>query len=176
MMQDGLTLPIQSPPAVPRGESNPEPAPRSAAKAFGKALAKAAKQGKQDETDAALLGSASSRDAASAALGSTLHGGPDLGAAAHLDRIASAIAEVAASGADARVQLTLPPGALPVQGAILGRDTGGALTVMLLAQGQLAPAVSAGLANDLSQRLLRRQVKVARVTFEKASSRPASAG
>jgi hypothetical protein len=176
MTQDSLTMPTQSLPVPVRSERSFEPAPPATAKAFGKALAKAAKERRDADGVTAVFTTGKSGDFAQLMSPGAGSAGPDLSAAAHLDRIAAAIAEASAAGSDAKLHLTLPPGHLPIAGAILGRDGGGQMTVMLLAQGHVAPAVAAGLATELSARLSRRQIKTSRIAFEKADRRLASDG
>jgi hypothetical protein len=99
--------------------------------------------------------------------------GPDAQMAAHIERIAAAIAEVTAQGASADVHLTLPKGATAIDGAIIGRNEAGALHIMLTSANAIAPAQAAMLQASLHDRLRQRDVRVGKVTLQKVTRRDA---
>jgi hypothetical protein len=111
----------------------------------------------------ALVGSATVQASATVA--------PDLQMAAHIERIAAAIAEVAAGGAKAEVQLTLPKGVTAIDGAIIGRNEAGALHIMLTSPTAIAPAQAAMLQASLQDRLRQRDVRVGKVSLQKVDRR-----
>lgn len=98
---------------------------------------------------------------------------PDAQMAAHVERIAAAIAEVTAQGASADVHLTLPKGAISVDGAIIGRNETGALHIMLTSPTAIAPAQAAMLQASLHDRLRQRDIRVGKVSFQKVERRGA---
>jgi hypothetical protein len=101
--------------------------------------------------------------------------GPDAQMAAHLERIAAAIAEVTAGGAKAEVQLMLPKGATGIDSAIIGRNDAGALHIMLTSPNAIAPAQAAMLQASLHDRLRQRDVRVSKVSLQKVERRSANA-
>jgi hypothetical protein len=92
---------------------------------------------------------------------------PDAQMAAHIERIAAAIAEVTAQGASADVHLTLPKGATAIDGAIIGRNEAGALNIMLTSTNAIAPTQAAMLQASLHDRLRQRDVRVSKVSIQK---------
>lgn len=96
---------------------------------------------------------------------------PDAQMAAHVERIAAAIAEVAAGGAKAEVQLMLPKGATAIDGAIIGRNEAGALHIMLTSPNAIAPGQAAMLQASLHDRLRQRDVRVSKVSLQKVARR-----
>jgi hypothetical protein len=87
---------------------------------------------------------------------------------ATLQKMAAAIAEVGKTGVDAK--MTIQFGSLNgvADGAVLGRDARGALTVHLIgAPPHIAPAHAQQLRDDLMQRLLKRKLNVSTVDFLK---------
>jgi hypothetical protein len=90
----------------------------------------------------------------------------DAAFAAHIERIAAAIAEIAASGANADIHVQLPPGATGINGAVLGRTDMGQIHIMLTTAAAIPPATAAQLQSQLSARLLRRDVKVAKIGLQ----------
>lgn len=92
---------------------------------------------------------------------------PDAQMAAHIERIAAAIAEVNAGGASADVHISLPKGATHVDGAIIGRNEAGALHIMLTSPNAIAPAQAAMLQASLHDRLRQREVRVGKVSIQK---------
>lgn len=91
----------------------------------------------------------------------------DAALAAHIERIAAAIAELAASGANADVHVQLPPGATGINGAVLGRNNIGQIHIVLTTAAAIPPATAAQLQTQLSERLLRRDVKVAKIGLQR---------
>lgn len=87
--------------------------------------------------------------------------------AAHIERIAAAIAEIAAAGANADVHIQLPPGATGITGAVLGRNEMGQIHIVLTTAAAIPPATAAQLQSQLSERLLRRDVKVAKIGLQR---------
>ena len=83
---------------------------------------------------------------------STLH--------AQLDRIAAAIAEVVKTGADPEVHLSLPLGAYRIEGAVLGRDLAGQINISLIPGSAVPPTVAVQWSEQLSERLVRRQLRI----------------
>jgi hypothetical protein len=100
--------------------------------------------------------------------------GPNAQMAAHLERIAAAIAEVAVGGAKAEVVLTLPKGATGLDGAIIGRNEAGALHIMLTSPNAIAPAQAAMLQASLHDRLRQRDIRVGKVSLQKVERRGTS--
>lgn len=92
----------------------------------------------------------------------------DKAMAAHLERIAAAIAEVSKHGVQAEIHLQLPPGATRIDGAVLGRNDSGQMHIVLTTASTITPAASAQLQSQLSERLLRRDIRVARMTLQRA--------
>lgn len=95
----------------------------------------------------------------------------DAAFAAHIERIAAAIAEIAASGANADVHVQLPPGATGINGAVLGRNDMGQIHIVLTTANAIPPATAAQLQSQLSERLLRRDVKVAKIGLQRIGRR-----
>lgn len=95
--------------------------------------------------------------------------------AAHIERIAAAIAEVAASGAKSEIHLQLPPGATRVDGAVIGRDAMGALHIVLTTASDIPPANAAQLQSQLTERLLRREIRVAKLGLQRIDRRESEA-
>lgn len=98
---------------------------------------------------------------------------PDPQMAAHIERIAAAIAEMTTGGAKADVQLTLPKGATGIDGAIIGRNEAGALHILLTSPNEIAPAQAALLQTSLHDRLRQRDVRVGRVALQRVDRRDA---
>jgi hypothetical protein len=99
----------------------------------------------------------------------------DAAFAAHLERIAAAIAEMAAGGAKADVHLTLPAGPTRIDGAVIGRDAMGQLHIVLTTGSAIAPASAAQLQSQLTERLLRRDVRVAKMALQRINRRDSEA-
>ena len=95
--------------------------------------------------------------------------------AAHIERIAAAIAEVTAGGAKADVHLTLPSGSTRIDGAVIGRDAMGQIHIVLTTASAIAPATAAQLQNQLTERLLRRDIRVAKIGLQQVSRRESEA-
>ena len=156
------------------GPAEPQPGQR---RAFAEALSRHAgkRAGKEPLEDMGGAFAASSRGIAMAA--GALAGAPtaagDVDPALHaqLDRIAAAIAELARNGAEAEVHLSLPLGAYRVEGAVLGRDLAGQLNVLLIPAGAVPPAVGAQWAEQLNERLVRRELRVGKVRVQGAERR-----
>jgi hypothetical protein len=91
----------------------------------------------------------------------------DAAFAAHLERIAAAIAELAASGVNADVHVQLPPGATGINGAVLGRNSLGQIHVVLTTAAAIPPTTAAQLQSQLSERLLRRDIKIAKIGIQR---------
>lgn len=168
-------------PAAPRpsaGSGTPEPQPGQR-RAFAEALTRhagkrPAKEQLQD-MGGAFAALAMPREFAAAALAEAPTAAGDVDPALHaqLDRIAAAIAELARGGAEAEVHLSLPLGAYRVEGAVLGRDLAGQLNVLLIPSGAVPPAVSAQWTEQLNERLLRRELRVGKVSVQSPAARRA---
>lgn len=167
-------------PRLARPRSEPAEAPPSHRRAFADALAR--HSGKQraknpfEDVPAGLAALAAPRDFAAAALAEarTIAGEVDPGFHAQLDRIAAAIAEVAANGAEPEVHLALPLGGYKVEGAVLGRDLAGQLNILLIPSGAVPPALAAQWTEQLQERLVRRELRVGKVSVQSMAGRRAS--
>jgi hypothetical protein len=85
---------------------------------------------------------------------------------ATLQRMAAAIAEVGKAGVEAKMTVQFGPLNSIADGAVLGRDSRGALTVHLVgASPHMIPAHAQQLRADLMQRLLKRKLNVSTVDF-----------
>ncbi len=84
---------------------------------------------------------------------------------AHLERMAAAIQELSANGANAEFQINLPLGPTQVETVILGRDAQGRIAVQLMLGAFVPPAVMNQLAGSLAHRLRQRDVRVGDVKF-----------
>lgn len=84
--------------------------------------------------------------------------------AEHLARIAAAIQEMVANGANAQYQLQLPLGNASIQGAILGRDASGNLAIQLIASSAISLQHAAQLRSDLIRRMEQKRLKIASVS------------
>jgi hypothetical protein len=142
--------------------------PKSAAKASGFArksgLEKEGEQGDDNgfTLDAALASKIRDSKMSFAAKASQAEVPP-----AHLEKIAAAIAELTAKGADAQYQLNLPMGPAHIEGAILGRDAGGRIMIQLLSPSVLPPQLASQLAADLTRRLQDKKLKLGEIAFSK---------
>jgi hypothetical protein len=85
---------------------------------------------------------------------------------ATLQKMAAAIAEVGKTGVDAKMTIQFGQLNGVADGAVLGRDARGALTVHLIgAPPHMTPANAQQLRDDLMQRLLKRKLNVSTVDF-----------
>lgn len=85
---------------------------------------------------------------------------------ATLQKMAAAIAEVAKGGAEAKMTVQFRAFNGIAEGAILGRDPRGAMTIHLIGtQPNITPAHAQQLRDDLLQRLLKRRLNVSTVDF-----------
>jgi hypothetical protein len=85
---------------------------------------------------------------------------------ATLQKMAAAIAEVGKAGVDAKMTIQFGQLNGVADGAVLGRDARGALTVHLIgAPPHMTPANAQQLRDDLMQRLLKRKLNVSTVDF-----------
>jgi hypothetical protein len=85
---------------------------------------------------------------------------------ATLQKMAAAIAEVGKTGVDAKMTIQFGQLNGVADGAVLGRDARGALTVHLIgAPPHMSPANAQQLRDDLMQRLLKRRLNVSSVDF-----------
>ena len=91
----------------------------------------------------------------------------DSAMAAHIERIAAAIAEITKSGSNAEIHLQLPPGATRIDGAVIGRNDAGQMHIVLTTAAAIAPATAAQMQSQLTERLLRRDIRVARMTLQR---------
>jgi hypothetical protein len=80
-----------------------------------------------------------------------------------LARIAAALAELCEKGAHAQYQLTLPAGATTIEGAVIGRDPTGRLTVQLIANAAISPAAIQQLQAALRTRLMGRKAQLGKL-------------
>lgn len=160
-------------PAGP-GSQNPEPLP-SHRRAFAEALTRHG--GKMREQALDVIGDAgalaSPRPFAGIASADAPIAAGDVDPALHaqFERIAAAIAEVAKSGVEPEVHLSLPLGAYRVEGAVLGRDPAGQINVALIAGSVVPPAVAAQWSEQLSERLVRRQLRIGRIGVQAPGGR-----
>lgn len=99
----------------------------------------------------------------------------DAAFAAHIERVAAAIAEVSGAGAKPQIILTLPAGPTRIDGAVIGRDATGGLHITLMTTADIAPANAAQLQAQLSDRLLRREVRVAKMGMQRLHRRGSDA-
>ncbi len=99
----------------------------------------------------------------------------DAAFAAHIERIAAAIAEVTAGGAKADVHLTLPAGPTRIDGAVIGRDAMGQIHIVLTTASAITPTTAAQLQSQLTERLLRREIKVAKMGLQRINRRESDA-
>lgn len=170
----------QMAPAIRPGRDNRPAEPQPAhQRAFADALARnGAKASKKPlaEDNGILSAVAMPRDFAAVPVQESTATAGDVDAMlhAHLDRIAAAIAEVAKSGAEPQVQLSLPLGAYRIEGAVLGRDLAGQINVLLIPTGAVPPAMAAQWSEQLNERLLRRDIRVGRVGVQAPARRPVS--
>lgn len=144
---------------------NAEPTPQHR-RGFADALARHSGKGLQkDKEDSPFAAIAMPREFAPHQVieARTVAGDVDADFQAHLDRIAAAIAEMAKSGADAEVQLSLPLGGYRVEGAVLGRDLAGQINVLLVPSHAVPPALATQWSEQLNERLLRREIRVGRI-------------
>ncbi len=91
---------------------------------------------------------------------------PDAMPPEHLARIVAALEELAEQGANAEYQLSLPAGATMVEGAVIGRDPTGKLTVQLLANAAIPVAALQQLQTALRQRLAGRTLQLGKLTVQ----------
>jgi hypothetical protein len=89
----------------------------------------------------------------------------------HLDRIAAAIHELTANGVEANYQLKLPAGQAMIDGAVLGRDAAGRITIQLLASAAIPPGMVQILQQGLTQRLRERQLRLGKIGVSEAPKR-----
>lgn len=95
---------------------------------------------------------------------------------ANLQRMAAAIAEVAKSGAEAKMTINFGSIGGLATGAILGRDQNGALTVHLTGMPtSLSSAQMQSLRSELMQRLLRRKLAVSSIEYLEVPNIPHTA-
>jgi hypothetical protein len=78
----------------------------------------------------------------------------------HLNRIAAAIQELVVQGGNAKYHLQLPAGSATINGAVLGQDAGGRLTIQLIANAVLPPAAIQQLQQRLFERLKNRNLRL----------------
>lgn len=165
------------PQPTPRArESTPLPQVQTAQKrAFADALSLAnarAKSGKARLADDPSLATSMLSSAGRSAIASTPPSATtDAALAAQIERIAAAIAEVAATGANAQLHLSLPLGLNRIDGAILGRDAAGRLNVLLIPGSAVPPTTATRWSEQLSERLLRRDIRLGRVTVQMVTPR-----
>ncbi|QAY75566.1 hypothetical protein [Sphingosinicella sp. BN140058] len=160
-------------PAAP-GSQTPEPLP-SHRRAFAEALTRHG--GKMRDQALDMIGDAgavaSPRPFAAIASADAPIAAGDVDPALHaqFERIAAAIAEVAKSGVEPEVHLSLPLGAYRVEGAVLGRDLAGQINVALIPGSVVPPAVAAQWSEQLSERLVRRQLRIGRISVQPSNRR-----
>jgi hypothetical protein len=82
----------------------------------------------------------------------------------HLNRIAAAIQELVVQGGNAHYHLQLPAGTATINGAVLGQDAGGRLTVQLLANAVLPPAAIQQLQQRLFEKLKNRNLRLGQIS------------
>jgi hypothetical protein len=91
--------------------------------------------------------------------------------AAHIEKIAAAIAEVTKSGAAAEIQLILPTGATLIDGAIIGRNDQGGLHIILTSHGHIPPTQAAFLQSSLQEHLRQRDIRVSKLALHRVDRR-----
>lgn len=84
---------------------------------------------------------------------------------AHLDRIAAAIAELSGKNVDMRFQLSLPMGNSQIEGALIGRDAMGRLSIQLTASAVLPPEQMAKMSAELARRLREKKLRIGDIGF-----------
>lgn len=88
----------------------------------------------------------------------------------HIERMAAAIAEVAAKGAEARYVVEFPPG-LPATGAVIARDAAGALVLRIVGtDDRMSARASERMRAELADALSRRKLRVARIDIGASQS------
>ncbi len=90
----------------------------------------------------------------------------------HLARMAAAIQEMADKGVTARYQLSLPAGPAMIEGAILGQDPAGRISVQLMANAAMPPAMISQLQQSLAQRLRERKLRLGEIEIKTAEQAP----
>jgi hypothetical protein len=166
-------------PRVVHTRREPAEAPPSHRRAFADALARhgGKPRGKNpfDEAPGALSAMATPREFAALAMAEArpIAGDVDLAFQANLDRIAAAIAEFAANGAEPEVHLALPAGS-KVEGAVLGRDLAGQINVLLIPSTAVPPALAAQWTEQLQERLVRRELRVGKLSVQSSARRAVS--
>jgi hypothetical protein len=167
------------PPRLAHTRREPAEAPPSHRRAFADALARhgGKPRGKNpfDEAPGALSATATPREFAALATAEArpIAGDVDLAFQANLDRIAAAIAEFAANGAEPEVHLALPAGS-KVEGAVLGRDLAGQINVLLIPSTAVPPALAAQWTEQLQERLVRRELRVGKLSVQSSARRAVS--
>ncbi len=84
---------------------------------------------------------------------------------AHLDRIAAAIAELSGKDVDLRFQLSLPMGNTQIEGALIGRDVMGRLSIQLTTNAVLPPEQMAKMSAELARRLREKKLRIGDIGF-----------
>lgn len=166
-------------PRAPRVHASPAEALPSHQRAFADALARhgGKPRGKSplDDASTGLAALATAREFAAVPMAEAraMAGDVDANLQANLDRIAAAIAEFAANGAEPEVHLSLPPGSR-IEGAVLGRDLAGQINILLIPPAAVPPTVAAQWTEQLNERLLRRELRVGKLTVQSAARRALS--
>ncbi len=93
----------------------------------------------------------------------------------HLDRIAAAIHELTANGVEASFQLKMPAGQAMIDGAVLGRDAAGRITIQLIANAAIPPGMVQQLQQGLTQRLREKQLRLGKIGVSEAPKRAIAA-
>ncbi len=170
------------PSAPPRQRAQAQPlhtaAPPPQQRAFAKAMSDAAppsradKRKSDDDAPPLTMTTARALHPGQAQVAPSSAGLTDTALAAQVERMAAAIAEVTAKGADAQFTLNMPLGSTKIEGAVLARDAAGRITISLIPATAIAPAQAAQMARQLTERLMKRDVKLGRVAFQPRASRP----
>lgn len=171
-------LPLKQPGPAPqfRPDRAPRPEPQAAAphasRQFREALKRLADLEGRERDGQGLTGLAAQAPApgqAPVAMALTPQT-PDPATLAFLERIAAAIDELRAGGGDPTLHLTMQNGSLPVDGALIGRDATGALTIMLTTPNAVPPAMALQLRTQLAERLARRDLRVSRIALQRVDA------
>lgn len=98
------------------------------------------------------------------------HSGPaptDSAMAAHIERIAAAIAEITTSGGSTEIHLQLPPGTTRIDGAVVGRNDAGQMHIVLTTAAAIAPTTAAQMQSQLTEWLLRRDIRATKISVQR---------
>lgn len=137
----------------------------------GKMQAKFMEAERRDEDPSAVIAGATSPGERSPAAGSArVEAAGIVDDQTQIERMAAAIAEVAAKGAEARYLVAFPPG-MSATGAVIARDAAGALVLRIVGvDDRLSARQSDRLRGELADALGRRKLRVSRLDFDKRAT------